>query len=141
MCDATPYLCTTVSLCYKHTQTTKTYTGAGTLSLHDALPICLKQLREAKNMPQLRLAMELGVSQETISGYEIGKAVPPADMLVKLANALDTSVDYILGRTEIKSTLRASELRDDEAEILSILRRQSAEKRATVFDMIKGLEK
>ena len=101
----------------------------------------LKQLREAKNLTQLRLAMELNVSQETISGYEIGKAVPPAEMLVKLANTLDTSVDYILGRTDIKSTLRASELSEQEAEILTILRKQPEDKRIFVFDLIKGLEK
>ena len=101
----------------------------------------LKQLREAKGLTQLRLAMALNVSQETISGYEIGKAVPPAEMLVKLADALDSSVDYILGRTDIKSTLRASELNAQEAEMLSILRKQPADKRTFVFDMIKGLEK
>jgi len=101
----------------------------------------LKQLREAKNLTQLRLAMELNVSQETISGYEIGKAVPPAEMLVKLADTLDTSVDYILGRTDIKSTLRASELTEQEAEILTILRKQPEDKRVFVFDLIKGLEK
>lgn len=101
----------------------------------------MKQLREAKNLTQLRLAMELNVSQETISGYEIGKAVPPAEMLVKLADALDTSVDYILGRTDIKSTLRASELSEQEAEMLAILRKQPQDKRAFLYDMIKGLEK
>jgi len=101
----------------------------------------LKQLREAKNLTQLRLAMELNVSQETISGYEIGKAVPPAEMLVKLADTLDTSVDYILGRTDIKSTLRASELSEQEAEILTILRKQPEDKRIFVYDLIKGLEK
>lgn len=101
----------------------------------------LKQLREAKNLTQLRLAMELNVSQETISGYEIGKAVPPAEMLVKLADTLDTSVDYILSRTDIKSTLRASELSEQEAEILTILRKQPEDKRIFVFDLIKGLEK
>ena len=101
----------------------------------------LKQLREAENLTQLRLAMELNVSQETISGYEIGKAVPPAEMLVKLADTLDTSVDYILGRTDIKSTLRASELSEQEAEILTILRKQPEDKRIFVFDLIKGLEK
>ncbi len=101
----------------------------------------LKQLREAKNLTQLRLAMELNVSQETISGYEIGKAVPPAEMLVKLADTLDTSVDYILGRTNIKTTLRASELSEQEAEILTILRKQPDDKRVFVFDLIKGLEK
>lgn len=81
------------------------------------------------------------MSQETISGYEIGKAVPPAEMLVKLADTLDTSVDYILGRTDIKSTLRASELSEQEAEILTILRKQPEDKRIFVFDLIKGLEK
>ena len=101
----------------------------------------LKQLREAKSLTQLRLAMELNVSQETISGYEIGKAVPPAEMLVKLADTLDTSVDYILGRTDIKSTLRASELSEQEAEILIILRKQPEDKRIFVYDLIKGLEK
>lgn len=101
----------------------------------------LKQLREAKNLTQLRLAMGLNVSQETVSGYEIGKAVPPAEMLVKLADTLDTSVDYILGRTDIKSTLRASELSEQEAEILTILRKQPEDKRIFVFDLIKGLEK
>lgn len=101
----------------------------------------LKQLREAKSLTQLRLAMELNVSQETISGYEIGKAVPPAEMLVKLADTLDTSVDYILGRTDIKSTLRASGLSEQEAEILTILRKQPEDKRIFVFDLIKGLEK
>ena len=101
----------------------------------------LKQLREAKGLTQLRLAMELNVSQETISGYEIGKAVPPAEMLVKLADVLDSSVDYILGRTDIKSTLRASELNEQEAEILAILRKPPQDKRTFVYDMIKGLDK
>ena len=101
----------------------------------------LKQLREAKGLTQLRLAMELNVSQETISGYEIGKAVPPAEMLVKLADVLDSSVDYILGRTDIKSTLRASELNEQEAEILAILRKQPQDKRTFVYVMIKGLDK
>ncbi|WP_312644556.1 helix-turn-helix transcriptional regulator [Hydrogenoanaerobacterium sp.] len=101
----------------------------------------LKQLREAKGLTQLRLAMELNVSQETISGYEIGKAVPPAEMLVKLADVLDSSVDYILSRTDIKSTLRASELNEQEAEILAILRKQPQDKRTFVYDMIKGLDK
>lgn len=101
----------------------------------------LKKLREAKGLTQLRLAMELNVSQETISGYEIGKAVPPAEMLVKLADVLDSSVDYILGRTDIKSTLRASELNEQEAEILAILRKQPQDKRTFVYDMIKGLDK
>lgn len=101
----------------------------------------LKQLRESKNLTQLRLSIELGVSQETISGYETGKAVPPADMLVKLADALHTSVDYILGRTDVKTTLAFSELNEQEAEILNIFKRQNGDRKSCVYAMLKGLEK
>jgi hypothetical protein len=44
-------------------------------------------------------------------------------------------------QSDIKSTLRASELSEQEAEILTILRRQPEDKRIFVFDLIKGLEK
>jgi|LAHS01.1.fsa_nt_gb transcriptional regulator with XRE-family HTH domain len=81
----------------------------------------LKQLRESKNMTQVRLSIELGVSQETISGYEIGKATPPADMLIKLADVLDTSVDYILGRIDNRyfNKLNKSDLSEQELEVFS----------------------
>jgi transcriptional regulator with XRE-family HTH domain len=101
----------------------------------------LKQLREEKNMTQVRLAIELGVSQETISGYEIGKAVPPADMLIKLANVLDTSVDYILGRTDDKRFIKLlkSDLSNQEQEIISIFRKLPQNKKERLIGYIDGL--
>jgi len=101
----------------------------------------LKQLRERKNMTQVRLAIELGLSQETISGYEIGKAVPPADMLVKLADTLDASVDYILGRTDdiqLKK-LSKSDLNNQELELLSIFQNLPESKRERVIGFLIGL--
>ncbi len=101
----------------------------------------LKQLREEKNMTQVRLAIELGVSQETINGYEIGKAVPPADMLVKLANVLDTSVDYILGRTNDKKFIKLlkSDLSNQEQEIITIFRKLSPNKKERFLGYMDGL--
>lgn len=101
----------------------------------------LKQLRELKNITQVRLGIELGVSQETISGYEIGKAVPPADMLVKLANTLDTSVDYILGRTDDKKFIKLleSDLSNQEQEIVSIFRKLPQNKKERLIGYIEGL--
>jgi len=101
----------------------------------------LKQLRELKNMTQVRLGIELGVSQETISGYEIGKAVPPADMLVKLADTLDASVDYILGRTDniqLKK-LSKSDLNNQELELLSIFQNLPESKRERAIGFLIGL--
>ena len=60
----------------------------------------LKLLRQKKNITQIRLSIAAEVSQETISAYESGKALPSADTLIKLADFLDTSIDYILDRTD-----------------------------------------
>ena len=101
----------------------------------------LKTLREAKKITQLRLAMELGVSQETISGYETGKAVPPADMLIKLAGELNTSIDYLLERTDIKEfkPLNKSDLTKKEHELFELFRTLSDEKKERAIGLMIGL--
>ena len=58
----------------------------------------LKQLREKRHITQVRLSIATEVSQETISAYESGKAMPSADTLVRLADFLNTSTDYLLNR-------------------------------------------
>lgn len=101
----------------------------------------LKQLREAKNYTQQWLSMQVGVSQETISGYEIGKAVPPADMLVKLADVLHTSVDYLLGRTDVKEfdPICQSDLTGRERELFELFRALPEEKKERAIGLMMGL--
>lgn len=101
----------------------------------------LKQLREAKNMTQVSLGIKLGVSQETISGYEIGKATPPADMLVKLADILDTSIDYILGRTDNKyfNKLHKSDLSEQELQLILTYRKLTQNKKERAMGFLIGL--
>lgn len=81
------------------------------------------------------------MSQETISGYEIGKATPPADMLVKLADILDTSVDYILSRTDNRyfNKLNKSDLNDDELELILIYRKLPQNKKDRAMGFLIGL--
>lgn len=102
----------------------------------------LKALRESKNITQLKLGLDLGVSQETISGYEIGKACPPAEMLVKLADALGTSVDYLLERTDIKEfkPISKSDLSENERELFHLFRSLPDEKKERVIGFIMGLK-
>ena len=45
------------------------------------------------------------VSQETISAYESGKAEPKMEKLIKIADFLNTTTDYLLGRTNNDSPL------------------------------------
>ena len=61
----------------------------------------LKKLREAKNITQIKLSIDLGVSQELISRYELGTSFPQPNMLIKLAQYFNCSVDYLLGITDI----------------------------------------
>ncbi|MBC8588917.1 helix-turn-helix domain-containing protein [Paratissierella segnis] len=102
----------------------------------------LKELREEKNITQVRMGIELGVSQETISGYEIGKAMPPADMLVKLADILDTSVDYILGRTDNRyfNKLNKSDLSEQELELLLNFRKLPQNKKERLIGFLIGIK-
>ncbi len=57
----------------------------------------LKELREKKNMYQKELAAELGVTMQTISGWEINRTTPDYEMLIKIANFFQVSIDYLLG--------------------------------------------
>lgn len=61
----------------------------------------LKKLRESKKITQVKLSMDLNVSQELISRYELGSSFPQPNMLIKLANYFHCSVDYLLGITDI----------------------------------------
>ena len=67
----------------------------------------LKKIREKRNVTQIKLSMAIGVSQETISAYESGKSLPSADTLIKIAEFLNTSTDYLLGRIKEDSSLRS----------------------------------
>ncbi len=65
----------------------------------------IKILREKRNITQVRLGTEIEVSQETISAYENGKVEPKLDNLIRMADFLNTSTDYLLGRIESDTPL------------------------------------
>ncbi len=46
--------------------------------------------------------MDTGIEQALLSKYENGVRVPPTETLLILANYYNVSIDYILGRTDIK---------------------------------------
>lgn len=64
----------------------------------------IKQLRKEKNIYQKELAEVIGVSSGAIAMYETGKRSPDKELLDKLANFFEVSVDYLLGRTNEKTT-------------------------------------
>jgi transcriptional regulator with XRE-family HTH domain len=56
----------------------------------------VKLLRE-KRMEQKELADEIKVSSRTVSAYVTGRAYPSVEGLVKIAQTLNVSTDYLLG--------------------------------------------
>ena len=66
----------------------------------------LRNLRKKRNITQLRLATEIGLSQEAISSFENRGSNIKLDYLTKIADFLNTTVDYILERTNNDAPLQ-----------------------------------
>ena len=60
----------------------------------------IRELREEKKITQIRLSIELEVSQETISAYEMEKYFPSIKSLIKLRQIFGVPIDYILGLSD-----------------------------------------
>lgn len=56
----------------------------------------IKRIRKSKGLSQEELAIKLNVVRQTVSKWENGLSVPDSDMLITLADELDTSVVYCL---------------------------------------------
>lgn len=63
----------------------------------------LKDLREDSDLTQVALADYLHIKQSTYSQYENGRRQIPLELLITLAKYYDTSLDYIVGLTDIKT--------------------------------------
>ncbi len=60
----------------------------------------IKELRIEKNITQPQLAQKIGVSNGIVSQWENNKNEPKATFIKKLAIALKTSSDYLIGLTD-----------------------------------------
>ena len=63
----------------------------------------IKELREEKNISQLELAKKLNLTQQSISLYEKGEREPSIDVLKNIANFFNVSLDYLLGKSDIRN--------------------------------------
>ncbi|MBR6647294.1 MAG: helix-turn-helix transcriptional regulator [Clostridia bacterium] len=99
----------------------------------------IRQLREEKNMTQVRLSIELEVSQETISSYESGKHYPSVSNLIKLSHLFHASCDYILGLSNIRHPYIKEDLKTDELLILEKYNILETQKKALLHAYLEGL--
>lgn len=101
-----------------------------------------KKLRQEKNLTQEKLAEKFFLNKSSISRYEQDKQLPEIDLLEKIADFFDVSVDYLLGRVEINSTQstefahRLKQLRKD----LDLTQNELAVKLSSSRSTIAGYE-
>lgn len=60
----------------------------------------LKIIRKQKNLNQLKVALDLNISREALSHYENGKRSPDIDMLRRLSEYFDVSIDFLVNGRE-----------------------------------------
>lgn len=63
----------------------------------------LKYLRNEKDMSQEDLAKLLNVSRTSITNYELGRNEASTQILNKLSEIFDCSIDFLLGKTDIRN--------------------------------------
>ena len=62
----------------------------------------IRELREDKDLTQAEIAKYLNITQRTYSRYENDERAIPIEILCKIADFHNTSVDYLLNRTNLK---------------------------------------
>lgn len=102
----------------------------------------LHQIRKEKGISQVSLSIKLGISQETISAYENGKAFPSVGTLIKLCNIFNVSSYYLLDRTDIRLTVTDfcdKNLSPEELELVDNFRKLSQPKKHRALGLVMGM--
>lgn len=92
------------------------------MEFNEILQIRLRSKRKEKKLSQEELAKRVNTTKATISNYENGYSTPPNEMLIKLANELDVTTDWLLGRTEAIQVTNTNIKPIDLNELMDIIR-------------------
>lgn len=95
----------------------------------------LRKLRTSKGISQQQLADDLEISQQSINKYENHKIEPDIFMLMRMADYFETSIDYLVGYTEIDHKIeevQPYDLSADEAAMIEQYRTLSQRERESI---------
>ncbi|MDY6884244.1 MAG: helix-turn-helix transcriptional regulator [Pseudomonadota bacterium] len=73
----------------------------------------IKRLRQERNWSQAQLAQRLNAHQKQVSGYERNVHVPSVEVLIRLAELLNVSLDYLAFENR-EDTRNASQIADQD---------------------------
>ncbi len=74
----------------------------------------IRDLREDNDLYQRNLAEYLGCKQQTYSRYEVGELEPNLRVMAKLAAFYKTSVDFLMGLTDVRDPYAPPEKKDND---------------------------
>lgn len=104
----------------------------------------IREARKAKGLTMKVLGQKIGVAESTVSMYENGKREPDHATLIKIANTLEVSVDYLLCQTDEpqeKKEVQQSEIPglpdEDLIQLITNLTQHDAQR---VRDFVEGLK-
>ena len=80
----------------------------------------LKNLRASKGLTQTQLAQRLWLNKSIISAYENETRLPSLEVLIKLSNEFNVSMEYLLG-IEREKTIDVSGLNEEQISLISSL--------------------
>ena len=104
----------------------------------------LRALREARKLSQQKLVdlLKLDLAQSQIQSYETGVYEPDITTMKALADFFDTSIDFLVGRTDINRKIepvQANELNGAEMELVEQYRRMTPNHRRSLSMFIDTL--
>ena len=104
----------------------------------------LKFLRQRAGISQQQLADIVGLSQQSINKYENHDIEPDISALIAFANYFNTSVDFLVGNTEIDHVIELVapyDLTKDEADVIDGYRRLSRSEKESIKNVIANYNK
>ena len=102
----------------------------------------LKLLREEKGISQQKLAEAIGSTQQAIHRYENGDYEPDIRTMSLMADFFDTSIDFLVGRTDIRRKIEPVEkyaLNQEETKLVDEVRNLTPEYRRYFSTMLGAL--
>ena len=103
----------------------------------------IAELRKEKHLNQIGLAMKLNISQYMVSAYETGRHQLTTDMLIELSDFFNVSIDYLVGKSNIRYPADAffkDSLNEKEIKLLDLFRKLPKEKQEQAFGVLFALE-
>ncbi|WP_458407704.1 helix-turn-helix domain-containing protein [Anaerotignum sp.] len=90
----------------------------------------LRKFRKQKGYSQEKLAKALNYGYTAIANYESGRNEPSLDDLIRLAEALDVTLDELIGM----------EFTTKEKELISFFKKLNVENKNRILDLIQALQ-